>query len=252
MLRIAPSFILSHGNDMNALWLTRMSAYKNSPLALESAKALIGKKIDRESALLARYHRQPATIRVASAISLQEVLLAEARAARHFWREFGALLPRGLAFSGRVIHGSDPVNRILDIGYHHLTGLVAKTLAKCGITPELGLLHVAHAATSAPLAYDLVELFRADIVDAEALRFFRLKKRVPPEIRPDDVARFIARANKRLDRRHYLRAFKGCRSYRYYMELQILKFERAVDRGEAFAPADLPTRHDARCLTCAR
>ncbi len=117
------------------------------------------------------------------------------------------------------------------------------------ISPALGLLHVARNADSAPLAYDLVEMFRADIVDAEVLRFLRLKKKVLTTVEQRDIGHFLHEVNERLQRQHYLRDFKMCHVYRYYMELQILKFIKAVNHGEIFEPLHLPTRHDTRCLT---
>lgn len=237
---------------MNALWITRMSEYKHSPLALVSAKHLIEMKVDAESALLRRYRRPSADIRseLAAAMDIGGVLLIEARAARHFWREFRALIPEDSGFETREPHANDPVNQMLDIGYHHLTNLVRRVLDERGVPADLGLLHVARATDSAPLAYDLVELFRADVVDAEALRFVRLKKRRPFSFEQEAIAGFLGRLNARLERRHYFRIFKSCRTYRYYIELQALKFIRAVDRGEPFEPVHLPTRHELRCRCC--
>jgi CRISPR/Cas system-associated endonuclease Cas1 len=93
----------------------------------------------------------------------------------------------------------------------------------------------------------LVELFRADTVDAEVLRYVRLKKKRLIEPGEKEVARFLARLNERLARPYYVASLGSCRTYRSYMLLQIEKFERAVDRGELFAPLPLPARHDTRC-----
>lgn len=141
----------------------------------------------------------------------------------------------------------DIANRLLDIGYHHITAIVKKLLDGHDISAALGILHSARAADSAPLAYDLVELFRADIIDTEVLRFLHLKKK--PLVMPtqQDIAHFLHEVNERLERKHYLKDFKMCHSYRYYMELQVLKFIKAVNHKQAFVPLYLPTRHDVRC-----
>lgn len=242
------AFSLSNAS-MNALWLNRMSAYLHSDLRIASAKALVGKKIARETVLLKRYGRtgfspEPS---LQAASSIGDILLCEARAARHFWHEFRTLIPPESGFSARVPHAPDPVNRLLDIGYHHLANEVRKILNAHAIPTELGLLHVARTAKGQPLVYDLMELFRADIVAGETLRFIRLKKKRPFSFEPKDIPPFLARVNVRLSRRFYLAPFRSCRTYRYYMELQVLKLVRAINHREVFNPVSLPVRHESRC-----
>lgn len=114
------------------------------------------------------------------------------------------------------------------------------------VPAALGLLHVARKSDSSPLAYDLVELFRADTVDAEVLRFLRLKKK--PLVTADkEIAHFLHEINERIERPHYLKDFCRCHSYRYYMEVQMLKFIAAVNHGKPFEPVHLPARHEGRC-----
>ena len=100
--------------------------------------------------------------------------MEEARFSKKYWSEFGEILPS--YFTGRKPHNKDILNYLLDIGYHHLTNITKSLLVKYKIPSDLGLLHIARNTGSSPLAYDLVEMFRADIVDAEVLKFFRLKK----------------------------------------------------------------------------
>ena len=174
-------------------------------------------------------------------------MLEEARAARYFWRQFGALLPEQCKFTGRKPRTTDIANHLLDIGYHHLTGIVKKLLEQHEVSGAIGLLHSAHRVDSVPFAYDLVEIFRADIVDAEALRFLRLKKKSFKILAPNDIAHFLHEVNERLERRFYLKDFKRCHKYRYYMELQILKLIKAVNRKKLFEPLRLLSRHETRC-----
>lgn len=179
--------------------------------------------------------------------AFQDILLKEARGAKHFWNEFRSLLPPWCVFKKRQPHSPDITNKLLDIGYHHITNLVKKILEKYSIDSGLGILHVAHKTNSAPLAYDLVELFRSDIVDSEVLRFLRLKKKPIFELKEKDIARFISRINRRLQRRYFVKIYTKCCPYGYYMELQILKFIRAINHNEVFIPINLPTRHEGRC-----
>lgn len=245
-MEISRPFPLRYHSLMNALWLTRMCAYKQSSEVFESAKRLVAFKIERESVLLRRY-RQPAFIpNLAPATIIRDVLLIEARAAKHFRRAFRTLISPELGFKGRTPGGRDPVNKLLDVGYHHVTHIVRKFLETRDVPPALSLLHVARKSDSSPLAYDLVELFRADIVDAEVLRFLRLKKK--PLVTADtEIAHFLHEVNERIGRPYYLKDFCRCHAYRYYMELQMLKFIAAVNHGEPFEPVRLPARHETRC-----
>ena len=188
---------------MNALWITRMCAYKNSPLAIETAKKLIDVKVERQSALLKKYRQESLKTKIDQRLSLTEVLLEEGRVAKQFWKRFKKLIPN-LDFPGRKPRGDDVVNKLLDVGYHHLINVVKKILEKYNIPADMGILHVARNSDSAPLAYDLVEMFRSDIVDAEVLRFLRLKKKVPANIGAE-VSHFLHEINERLDKKYYLK-----------------------------------------------
>ncbi len=232
---------------MNALWTTRIAAYRYSPLCLESAKEIIDIKIRRKNLLLDKYGKPPSIITVQEVETIQALLLAEARAAKSFWVHFRALLSPRHNFVRRMPGGEDVVNRLLDVGYHHLTGAVRKILEERGVHADLAIFHVARGAKSAPLAYDLVEMFRADIVDAEVLRFLRLKKKVPTELSQSEIAHFIHEINERLERKYFLAVFKRCHTYRYYMEVQILRFINAINHGKVFESVHLPSRHENRC-----
>ena len=92
-----------------------------------------------------------------------------------------------------------------------------------------------------------MELFRSDIVDAEVLRVLRLKKQPSIELTQKDIVIFIHNLNKRFEKSYFLRDFKQCQTYRYYLELQLVKFIKAINHKEVFVPLTLPTRHDTRC-----
>ena len=232
---------------MNALWLTRICAYKNSPESIESAKRIIAVKIQRQEVLLRKYKKTFTAVGIEDARTLQEIFLEEARAAKLFWREFQSLLPANYAFQNRRPRTADTINRLLDIGYHYLLNTVKISLKEHGISPAIGLLHTARTAHSTPLAYDLMEMFRSDLVDAEVLRFVRLKKQNIETLEQKDIAQFLAKVKGRRERTYYLKDFNRCHTYRYYMEVQILKFIKAVNHGNVFEPLSLPVRHDTRC-----
>jgi len=232
---------------VNALWISRLCEYKKTPLAVVSAQKIIETKIARENALLHTYAKPAFSTHIHTTVTTNQLLLEEARSARHFWHTVQELLPEWTGFKGRQPRGKDIMNKLLDVGYHHLTGVVKKFLEERAVPASLGLIHVPRTSDSAPLAYDLVEMFRADIVDAELLRHIKLKKK--PFLEPDkEIAHFLHEVNERLEKPHYLKEFSSCRPYRYYLELQILKFIKAINHKEPFAPVHLPTRHDSRCV----
>ncbi len=224
-----------------------MSVYSQSPLALKSAVVLIETKIRQRSALLAAYKMPREVAILGTPTSMQDILLYEARAAKQFWSVYRTLLPTWTRFTSRAPRGSDVTNQLLDIGYHHLTVKISKNLKRRDITAAIGLLHKPRTAKSKPLVYDLVELFRADVVDTEVLRFLRLKKKPIEKLTQEHIVQLLHAINQQLQKKHYLRDFKQCHTYEYYMDLQITKFIKAVNHKEVFTPTLLPMRHDSRC-----
>jgi hypothetical protein len=87
------------------------------------------------------------------------------------------------------------------------------------------------------------------LVDKEVLKYLRLKKVPLSTIEQQDIRYFIHRLQKRMSRKYFLRDFAQCHTYHYYMELQIMKFIKAVNHKEIFMPLHLPQRHEIRC-TC--
>lgn len=232
---------------MNALWLTRMCAYRHSAHRVASARKLVGVKIERQGVLLRKYGMASAVSRGPDVQTLPAVLLEEARAARYFWRSLARLMPPWVSFRSRNRRAEDAANKLLNIGYHYITALVKNMLEQHGVSAALGLLHSARTAESAPLAFDLVEMFRSDLVDTEVLRFLRLRRKARTALTGKDISIFLHNVKKRCERKYYLKDFRACHTYRYYMELQILKCIKAVNHQKPFAPLHLPTRHDTRC-----
>lgn len=99
----------------------------------------------------------------------QQMFLAEARAAAHYWQAFGGLVPARLGFHRRVHRGADDVvNQALNYGYTHLLGRVWVAVHRAGLEPSLGLLHTGRRR-SAGLVFDLMEPFRQPVVDKVVL-----------------------------------------------------------------------------------
>jgi len=233
---------------MNSIWIKKICSYKHSRRSLNTAKNLIDCKIKRRKILLKNYRRQVFyNTRKDYPKDIQGLLLYEARVAKIFWKEFKEIIPVWTKFKGREPREGDITNRLLDIGYHHLTVKIIKIFQKYDISPALGIIHSAQQSDSAPLAYDLMEMFRADIVDSEVIKFLHQKKKPVSIITEKETAKFVSKLNNRLAHKYYLKNFKQCHTYQYYMELQVLKFIKAVNIKSVFTPIRLPVRHENRC-----
>ncbi|MFM2382008.1 MAG: hypothetical protein RLZZ76_775 [Candidatus Parcubacteria bacterium] len=230
----------------NALWLERITSYKNTPLSLQSASVLLEKKIERQNALL-KLFKQATYVEKLIPKSITELMLYEARVAKHFWSVYRHLVPKWTTFQHRKPHSEDTVNILLDIGYHFLAEQTRSLLEMHEVTLAPALFHVAHKERSEPLVYDVMELFRTDVVDKTVLSFLRLKKVPMSNVDEQDIQKFVYQLKKALEKKYFLRDFGQCHTYQYYMELQITKFIKAVNHKEVFQPLHLPTRHESRC-----
>lgn len=220
-----------------------MCGYMHTPEALVSAERIVRHKVRQQFLLVRAEVPQPPLPR-----RVQDVLLYEARCARAYWKRYRKCLPVWAKFPGRKTRGSDVTNLLLNLGYHHLNTHLTRILVSRSVSPALGLMHKkAKTEKSKPLVYDLMELFRADVVDREVLRYLNLKKKECTVITPHEIGKFLKRINDRLERKVYIRKFKQCHTYRYYMELQVLSFMGAVGAKEVFTPIVIPSRHESRC-----
>jgi CRISPR-associated endonuclease Cas1 len=233
---------------MNALWLNKILYYKNSTYLLKTCKNILSVKIDREIVLAKKYKKlleKEGTLEEIK--SLEELFLYEARSAKKSWKIIKELLPKEYGFKGRVQHGEDVTNKLLDIGFHHLATIVKKSIESHSIPPEIGFFHKAHSSKSTPLVYDTMEMFRSDIVVSTVLSFLRQKKKILKTLEQKDIAKFIYQINKKLEKKFYIKEFVVCQTYLYYIDLQILRLIKAVNSHTVFNPVVLPKRHETRC-----
>ncbi len=109
-----------------------------------------------------------ARLRMAS--SLEQVRGCEGAAASHYFRALGEMVRAdGFHFEARNRRPPlDPVNALLSFGYTLLFNVVEGALAVVGLDPYLGALHSPEAGRPS-LACDLIEEFRAPVVDALVL-----------------------------------------------------------------------------------
>ncbi|MBU4599150.1 MAG: CRISPR-associated endonuclease Cas1 [Proteobacteria bacterium] len=102
----------------------------------------------------------------------------EGACASRYWRAAGALLPSDAGFNGRNRRGAkDLVNSILNYGYGILYVRMNTAVVRSGLNPEAGFLH-ANEPGRPSLVLDMVEEFRAPVVDRSVFALLKLKVKV--------------------------------------------------------------------------
>jgi CRISPR-associated protein Cas1 len=108
-------------------------------------------------------------------LSLPELLGCEGQAAAVYFHQLAGHLPAEFAFPGRKTHPSlDPINALLSFGYGLVAQNVYTLIRLVGLNPRVGFLHRSQGDFPA-LAYDLMEEFRAPVVDALVVDLLRRK-----------------------------------------------------------------------------
>ncbi|MGQ4894218.1 MAG: CRISPR-associated endonuclease Cas1 [Candidatus Njordarchaeia archaeon] len=96
----------------------------------------------------------------------------EGESANLYYRALSLLLPDELGFKGRDRRPpKDPVNSVLSYGYTVLTSIVLLAIAKVGLEPFAGYLHVDRSGRPS-LILDLSEEFRQPIIDVLVVSLF--------------------------------------------------------------------------------
>ncbi|MBP8954989.1 MAG: CRISPR-associated endonuclease Cas1 [Armatimonadetes bacterium] len=224
--------------------------------ALGFAQALVRTKITGGTQLLRRHARDEtradiephlSALRKARA-SIRRVDTVEAlrgvegRAGAAYFDAFRELLADPAEFIKRTRRPPrDPVNALLSFGYSILGVEVAGQIAAVGLDPQVGFLHVTRAGRPA-LALDLLEEFRAPVVDRVVLRCWNLRivtsddfissENGVPILRPDARTRFLHEYESRMSK-----PFQHVRGFR-------TTYRRLV-HGQARAVAHCLRYHEA-------
>lgn len=141
---------------------------------LRAARALVQAKVANSAWVLRRLKSRvvlPAAD-IATAPDAETLRGLEGEVARAYFAALSDLLP-GWAFVGRAYRPApDPVNAALSFAYAVLLGWTLAAVAREGLHPALGTLHVPHGRRPA-LALDVMEPFRAPVCDLTVLRLLR-------------------------------------------------------------------------------
>lgn len=119
--------------------------------------------------------------RIQNATSVNELLGFEGSAATAYWQAIAQAIDYKFSFGGRVTQGAtDVVNSALNYGYAILYSKILKSIAAAGLSPHVSYLH-ALDEQKPTLAFDLIEEFRAFIVDRAVISM--INKNEPFEIK---------------------------------------------------------------------
>jgi CRISPR-associated protein Cas1 len=199
----------------SAKLIAAQAAAYDGPLAIAISRELVQAKLANQARLLRYYakykDRRHTTVglalceasgRIESLIeelqlvkdepvpeARRRIFSCEGRAGGAYWAALKTLLGRN--FPGRVGQGArDPVNASLNYGYGVLYGAVWAAVARVGLEPAIGMLHASPGERGA-LVFDLIEPFRAPVVDRSILSLLLRGKTV--KLNTDDHLTAAAR-----------------------------------------------------------
>ncbi|WP_107830878.1 CRISPR-associated endonuclease Cas1 [Campylobacter concisus] len=121
------------------------------------------------------------TSHVPNAQSVSELLGFEGSSANAYWQAIAKAIDYKFSFTGRITQGAtDIVNSALNYGYAILYSKILKSIATVGLSPHVSYLN-ALDEQKPTLAFDLIEEFRAFIVDRAIISM--VNKNEPFEIK---------------------------------------------------------------------
>ncbi|MDZ4711305.1 MAG: CRISPR-associated endonuclease Cas1 [bacterium] len=98
-----------------------------------------------------------------------------------YWNCFRQLIPDGYDFPGRQTKGTnDPVNMLLNYGYGFLYNRILNSVMIAGLNPHIGFLH-REQKQKPTLVFDLIEQFRAPVVDRTVIALLSRKFEIKTE-----------------------------------------------------------------------
>ena len=176
-------------------------------------------------------------LRVPGAASVSELMGFEGSAANSYWQAIAKAIDYEFGFSARVTQGAtDIVNSALNYGYAILYSKILKSIAAAGLSPHVSYLH-ALDEQKPTLAFDLIEEFRAFIVDRAVISM--VNKNEPFEIK-DGLLSVATRQNiaKNVNEKLF-----ACTQYRGeqlkaqdIIDRQAYALKRAVTQNEKYKP----------------
>jgi CRISPR-associated protein Cas1 len=244
------------------LRMRQYEAVKSETVCLPIARAIVAAKISNSMALLRRYRKSNPegvpleTLQTLSrfseeaerSLSLERLRGMEGTAAARYFQTLGNLLPPGFTFDGRNRRPPrDPLNALLSFGYVLAGNEIQSLLDGMGFDPYLGVYHQMDYGRPS-LALDLVEEFRAALVDRFSLSLLKLGVLKPDDFRSDPERGVLLR---RESMKTYFTAYEKELTtpfsgdgqeltYRGLFRRQAERLAKALTEGEPYQPFRLP------------
>jgi len=164
----------------------QVDALEKPEKSLEAARSIVGAKISNSREILRQFNlrRQIPEVRevdqvlkgfrerTSRAENLDALRGLEGTASRRYFEAIAYLLPSPWKWEGRHRRPpTDPVNAVLSYGYGLLYQNILGAIRRAGLTPYIGIYHCQRPGNPA-LASDLIEEFRAMVVDRMMLTLF--------------------------------------------------------------------------------
>jgi CRISPR-associated protein Cas1 len=228
--------------------------------SLAHAATIVRGRIHNQRALLFRLNRRRGDAdirRIASylgrialkldiATSIDSIRGIEGQAGAEFWPAYGRLLPAEFTIvTRRRNDGATRTDVLLDFAAHLVTREVETLVRRHGLHPGFGILHTVRAR-SGPLAWDLVEAFRAPLIEGFVSYVLSNRVLATGHFSSSDGSGFRLLAEGR-DR--FIRAYeqwlnrpvrnprrKAESIWRRLIDDDVLAFREAVLGGPAFVP----------------
>lgn len=232
---------------MNAKILERIISFRTTH-GIEVVKEIIYRKIFYQFSIVNKkekiifYKEKLENIK-----DKEDIFIVEALAAREYWNYFKTLTSARCDWYGRKPHNNDPINKLLDVGYHFLVGIITKIFNEINLPYELGLLHTAQSQNSRPLVYDYMEWLRPIVVDRALLVIIRKKKNRLTEISQLDIAIFINKLKKEMSKYYFNKELGYCITLEYWIRLNALNLMSSINHNK-YPKLSFPSlRHESRC-----
>lgn len=170
------------------LRLQQFRQYDNDQFCIEYARTVVAAKIANSLSVVKAFARNHTEVGLGGAVdelrrkqeaaftgmSVESLRGIEGAAARIYFSALSRMIRTDLPFAGRRKRPpTDPVNALLSLGYTMLFNEISSLLDGLGFDPYLGYLHAVDYGR-ASLASDLMEPFRAPVVDRFTLNLLNL------------------------------------------------------------------------------
>ena len=184
--------------------------------------------------------------KVQEAVNLNQLMGYEGTAAATYYREFRTFLREDFGFKTRQAHPpADPLNALLSLGYTLLYNHLYAAISVVGLDPYQGFLHQQKRGHAA-LASDLVEEWRAIIVDSTVLTVVNRREIKPADFQQTPqgfrlnkpaLTHFLKRFDTRVSEDIFAPGINARTSYRRLFEQQARQLGRVIrDQAPTYEP----------------